>query len=318
MLVHGGTKTMADRQRWLWAIYRLANRNRWTFFGSFAVLTILGNAIVFAVFDFNDPLADRGLSDFFPSFAVGAVVAILFWTAMALGNLFLERRGRALGTEAGIEMLAGVRSLAQSLKPPTLTTVVVVAVIFGGLAGFGGGFPSGVASAGTWLIGGLFVRWAWLKPSTSTRRLAAVSVMAGLGVMVLDFLEGLFGPEGTINEALIAGAVMAGLAFVFALMMKRLASPSADSASRLALEIRDRALTLASDGVDPGDAAQDLLASIKGRRHAAEMAWDILRKRPKDDLVSARAWVLVDQAIREEDWGWWPWRGEAHAGGDER
>jgi hypothetical protein len=297
---------MADRQRWLWAIYRLANRNRWTIFGSFAALTILGNAIVFAVFYFKDPAADRGPSDFFLPFAIMAVLTILFWTAMAFGNLFRERRGRALRTEEMIETLAGARSFAQSLKPPTLTSVVVVAVIFGSLAGFGGGLASGLASGGTWLIAGLFVRWAWLT-STPTWRLAAVSATTGLGVVVLELFEGLLGPGGTIKGAVTAGGVMAALAFVSSILMKRLASPSAHPASGLALEIRDRALTLARDDVHPVAAARELLAEMKGGRHSAEMAWDILRKRPKGHLENARAWALVDRAIREGDWSWWPW-----------
>lgn len=300
---------MADRQRWLWAVYRLATRNRWTVYGSFAVLTILGNAIISAVFYFNDPRADRGPSDFLLLFAILAAFSILFWTAMAFGNLFLERRGKALRTEEGIEVLAGARSFAQSLKPPSLITVVAVAVIFGGLAGFGGGFPSGLATGGTWLIAGLFVRWAWLKPSQPTWRLAIASVTAGLGVVVLELFERFLRARDTIRGALIAGGVMAASAFVFALLMKRLVSPSAHPASGLALRIRDHALTLARDDVHPKDASRELRAAMKGRRHAAEIAWDILRKRPKGDLVSAQASVLIDQAIREEDWGWWPWRG---------
>jgi hypothetical protein len=299
---------MADRQRWLWAVVRLAKRNRWTLFGSFAALTVFGDAIVAAIFFFDSPAGNhRGPTDFFVPFAVLSILAIIFWTAMAFGNLFLERRGKALRTEEGIEVLAGVRLFTESLKPPSFTSIVVVAVIIGSLAWLGTGFPSGLATAAIWLIGGVFVRWAWSKPSTPTWRLAVVSAMAGLGVFALDLFKGLFRAGGTINEAVIAGGIAASVAFVFALIMKRLSTPSANSVSRLALDIRDRALTLASDDVHPNDAARDLLAATKGRRAAAEVAWDILRKRPKSDPVNVRAWALVDRAIREGEWGWWPW-----------
>ena len=299
---------MADRQRWLWAVVRLAKQNRWTIFGSFAALTIFGDAIVAAIFFFDGPAGNnRGPTDFFVHFAVLSVVAIIFWAAMAFGNLFLEQRGKALRTEEVIEVLAGVRGFTESLKPPRFTSIVVVAVIIGGLAWLGNGFPSGLATAAIWLIGGIFVRWAWAKPSTPTWRLAVVSVVVGLGVFVLDLFKGLFRAGGKTKEAVIAGAVSAGVAFVFALIMKRLSTPSANSVSRLALDIRDRALNLASDDVRPNDAARDLLAAAKGKRAAAEVAWDILRKRPKSDPVNVRAWALVDRGIREGEWGWWPW-----------
>lgn len=50
---------------------------------------------------------------------------------MALGNLWLERRGNALGTEAMIEILAGARHFAESLMPPSLTATIVVAIDIG-------------------------------------------------------------------------------------------------------------------------------------------------------------------------------------------
>jgi hypothetical protein len=160
------------------------------------------------------------------------------------------------------------------------------------------------------------VRWVWLKPSIPTWRLAVVSVMAGLGVLLLDLFKGFFRAGGTIKGAVTAGAVVGGVAFVFALWMRRLASPSAHPLSRLALEIRDRALTLARDDVHTDQAARDLLAATKGSRPAAETAWDILRKRPKDDPVNGRAWALIDRAIRQGDWGWWPWEREVVAHDD--
>jgi hypothetical protein len=298
---------MPDRQRWLWAVWRTWNRNRWTFFGGFAVLTIIGDLIVAAFLSARAPGGEFSPPDFFVLFIILSLVAILFWTAMAVGNLWLERRGKALDTEAMIEMFAGARHFADSLKPPSLTSTIVAAVILGALTSLGSGLPAGLASAGTWVIVGVFVRWAWPKGSTPIWRLVVASAMAGVGVFVLTFFWRMFEEGGAIRGAASAGAVVAGLAFIFSVWVKRASSPSAHPLSRLALEIRDRALALATDGVSPDVAVQDLLAAMKGRRPAGEIAWGILRKRPKDDAVSSRAWALVDQAIREGDWGWWPW-----------
>jgi hypothetical protein len=306
---------MADRQRWLWAVWRTINRNRWTFFGSFAVLTITGDVIVAAFLSSRAPGGEFSPPEFFVLFIILSLFAIFFWTAMALGNLWLERRGKALGTEAKIEVLAGARRFAESLKPPSLNSTIVVAVILGALTSLGSGVPAGLASGGTWLIVGVFVRWAWPKASTPIWRLGVASAMTGVGVFVLTFFWRLFEEGGAIKEAASAGGTAAGLAFIFSVWVKRVSSPSAHPLSRLALEIRDRALTLARDDAPPGDAVRDLLVAMRGRRPAGEIAWDILRKRPKEDLLSSRAWALLDRAIREGDWGWWPWAREPHVQG---
>ena len=305
---------MPDRQRWLWAVWRTMNRNRWTFFGGFAVLTVIGDAIVAGFLSSAAPEGESPPADFLALFIILSLFAILFWTAMALGNLWLERRGKALGTEDMVELLAGARHFAESLKPPSLTATIVVAVVIGGLTWLGSGFLAGVASGGTWLIVGVFVRWAWPKASTPIWRLAVASAMTGVGVFVLNFLWR-FGEGDAIKGSAAVGAMVASLAFIFSFWVRRLASPGAHPLSRVALEIRDRALTLARDDVSPEDAVLDLLAAMKGRRPAGEMAWDILRKRPKTDLVSARAWALLDRAIRKGDWGFWPWASEAHVDG---
>jgi hypothetical protein len=298
---------MPDRQRWLWAVWRTWNRNRWTFFGGFAVLTIIGDVIVAAFLSSRAPGGEFSPPDFFLLFIILSLFAILFWTAMALGNLWLDRRGRAIGTEAMIEIFGGARHFADSLKPPSLTSTIVAAVILGALTSLGSGLPAGLASAGTWLIVGVFVRWAWPKASTPVWRLGAASAMTGVGVFVLTFFWRLFEEGGALKGAAAAGAVVTGLAFIFSVWVKRVSSPSAHPLSRLALEIRDRALMLARGDVSPDDAIRELLVAMNGRRPAGEIAWDILRKRPKDHVVSSRAWTLVDQAIRVGDWGWWPW-----------
>lgn len=297
---------MPDRQRWLWAVWRTINRNRWTFFGSFAVLTIIGDVIVAAFLSSRAPGGEFSPADFFTLFIILSLFAILFWTAMALGNLSLERRGKALGAEDRVELLAGARQFAESLKPPSLTSTIVVAVVIGSLTWLGSGFLAGLASGGTWLIVGVFVRWAWPKRPTPILRLAIGSAMTGVAVFVLNVLWR-FGEGDALKGPATVGSVVAAVAFIFSLCGRRLASPSAHPMSRVALEIRDQAVTLARNDVSPDDAVRDLLAVINGRRPAAETAWDILRKRPKDDVVSFRAWTLVDQAIREGDWGWWPW-----------
>lgn len=306
---------MPDRQRWLWAVWRTWNRNRWTFFGGFAVLTIIGDVIVAAFLSARTPGGEFSPPDFLLLFIIFSLFAILFWTAMALGNVWLERRGKALETEAMIEMFAGARRFADSLKPPSLTSTIVVAVTLGVLTSLGSGVPAGLASAGTWLIVGVFVRWAWPKGATPIWRLGVASAMTGVGVFVITFFWRLFEDGNAIKGAAAAGAVVAGLAFIFSVWVKRVSSPSAHPLSRLALEIRDRALTLARDEVSRDDATQELLVAMNGRRPAAETAWDILRKRAKADRVSSRAWALLDRAIREGDWGWWPWAQESHIDG---
>ena len=68
---------MADRQRWLWAVFRLAHRSRWTFFGWFATLGVIASAVMSWFFYLAEH--PRGPADFFIPFAITAAFMILFW-----------------------------------------------------------------------------------------------------------------------------------------------------------------------------------------------------------------------------------------------
>ena len=305
---------MADRQRWLWAVVRLSKRNRWTTFGLWALLSILGAAGVAGVFYLSE--RSRGPADFFVSFGIMAGVLTLFGLGMALANLRLERRGKAFGpeaAEAAIEALIsgrfgpGPSPWPKAPAPPSIRSALIVALLLGALSYPGGSLPGAALVGGLWLLVGLVLRWAWSTPAIPLRRLALAAVAAVLAVFALDIFGPIVGSRPSLTHGIVTGAVVGAFFFGLALLARWFSAPDRHPVLQTGLRVRDRALALALEARTGREAIDGVLEATGGMRAAAEVAWDVLRKRPRDDEVAAQALTLVDQAIRAGDWGWWPW-----------
>jgi hypothetical protein len=294
---------MADRQRWFWGSVRFLNRSPWTFFGTFALLTIMAGVIADLVAYRSGASGwPRRPADLIILLAVTTVFSIVFWFGMAAWSAVGRRREGPRAAEELAEQMAGLKPLTHKVFiPPRLWWFLVIGVASGALLLAGGESTWVSLSTGaSWVLFWALLRWMWPTTRAPTWKLVTGAVAWAALASLIEYSTRSDGQSRSLGHAILHGAQWGMFTLVVFLLLRRFLAPGRHPGVLGALRVRDRASALAADAIPTRKAALELLQVAEGKRASIEVARDLLRRRPFDEPTE-RAIALIDQAIDTAD-----------------